>query len=601
MKKTLFLIGIDLGTTNSTVAYARIDQPESTIEQLEIPQIVGASTQDKRLYLPSFLYFPLPEETEKKLCTVDWDAERNHCVGEFARQRGAELPDRVVTSAKSWLSCSGIDRRAQLLPLDGENKISPMHTCAEFLKHIQEVWDIQQPETPFKNQKIIITVPASFYPEARQLIQEAAEEAGYPPIILLEEPQAAFYAWLHDHAEEWRQQLKQGDTILVVDIGGGTTDFSLISAENEEGNLSLNRVAVGSHLLLGGDNLDYCLAYFVKQQIEEKGKEIDERQFQSLLHLCRQAKEVLLGENPPSTYDITVMGKGSKLIGGAIKTTIKAEDVHRLLIDGFFPLVSYTDMSPAEKHIGLQQVGLPYAQDPRISSQLAKFLSLSGESNTAQTIQIPTAVLFNGGTLKSSSIRNRMIDLLNSWANEHQQPPIKVLSDADYDFAVSRGAVYYGKAREGQRIRIRSGTSRSYFVGVQEAAPAIPGLPAQVKAVCVVPYGMEEGTEQTLENQEFALMLGEQATFRFFCRSAPLLSDDTEPVMGTVVKRWGQELTELSPIVVQLDREETDGKTVKVRLKSKITELGMLELWCENDESRRWKLEFDLRKVSSDK
>ena len=440
-------------------------------------------------------------------------------------------------------------------------------------------------------------MPASFDPSARQLVQEAASLAGYPDVILLEEPQAAFYSWLHRHENDWRKLLKVGDCILVVDIGGGTTDFSLISVADDNGDLSLKRIAVGSHLLLGGDNIDLSLAYLAKKKLEEQGHSIDDFQFQALIHACRQAKETLMSEKPPKSYDVTIMGRGSKLIGNTLKISITRVEAEKLIIDGFIPKVTAEERSSMERRAGIQQIGLPYAQDARISCQLAKFLSMTGESDSASmdNFVMPTAVLFNGGTMKASALRNRLLEVLNGWAETLGKDPVKVLPDTDYDFAVSRGAAYYGLSRSGQAIRIRSGTSRSYFIGVEDAAPAVPGIPTPLKAVCVAPFGMEEGTELDLPAQEFALVLGQQATFRFFSHATPALSNGTTPAMGTMVKNWKQELTELHPIETRLEKNEEDSKTIRVKLKSHITELGVLELWCVANDGRKWKLEFDIR------
>lgn len=593
-----YIIGIDLGTTNCTMAYLAVDQP-STIEQFLIPQVMGAGMQGEDPSLPSFLYFPLEEELKKKLSAIEWDPSRSSCVGTYARNRGAEVPSRLVSSAKSWLCHAGIDRREALLPLNStDEKISPLDTCAQLLKHLREAWDHKLADAPFVEQQVLITVPASFDPGARQLIQEAAEKAGFPEIVLLEEPQAAFYAWLQKHGEEWRKQLNVDDTILVVDIGGGTTDFSLIAVENERGDLGLKRVAVGSHLLLGGDNIDLSLAYLVKGKLEEAGHTIDDWQLQALTHACRSAKEKLLVDTkPPKSADVTIMGRGSKLIGGALKASITQEDIHKMIVDGFLPLVGPEERSPAERRLGFQQIGLPFVQDARISCQLAKFLSLTGESAapSMDKFVVPTAVLFNGGTLKAVPLRMRILELLNAWAKALGKKAVIELSGNDLDFAVSRGAAFYGYARSGKAIRIKSGTSHSYYIGVEDAVPAVPGMPTPLKAVCIAPLGMEEGSEQSLDSQEFAVVVGQPVSFRFFSCSTPTLSDDTTPVIGTVVRTWKDDLNELHPIESRLDREENDGKTVRVKLKSRVTELGVLELWCVANDARKWKLEFDIR------
>jgi molecular chaperone DnaK (HSP70) len=587
-----FLIGIDLGTTNCTLSYTKQEEGPSPIEQFFIPQVTKSGVQEDVASLPSFIYFPLEEELKVKTTGISWEPARSHCVGLFAQNRGAELPSRLIASAKSWLCHSGIDRREASLPLMAEDDIqksSPLHACAQLLKHLKEAWDNKM-DAPFVEQNLFITVPASFDPSARQLVQEAAQHAGYPEAILLEEPQAAFYAWMHAHAEDWRSHLKVGDCILVIDIGGGTTDFSLIEVCDAEGDLALNRVAVGAHLLLGGDNIDLAFAHLAKNKLEEQGHAIDDWQLQSLVHSCRKAKETLMGEKPPKHVDITVLGRGSKLIGGSLKTKITLEDAKNLMIEGFAPLVEPTERSKDEKRSGMQQLGLPYAQDPRLTCQLARFLSMSGE------FIMPTVVLFNGGTTKAAALQDRFVAQLDQWAKSLDKPPVRVLPNPDYDFAVSRGAVNYGLARAGKAIRIRSGTSNSYFIGVEDAVPAIPGMATPIKALCIAPFGMEEGTELELNTQEFALVVGEKATFRFFSRAAPKLSDGTEPAIGTVVRQWKSELTELHPIDTRLDNVEGDGKTIRVKIGSRVTELGMLELWCQAADGRKWKLEFDVRK-----
>ena len=612
MSRPSYIIGIDLGTTNSTMAYAPIlqeDKQLSSVEQMNITQAIEGQTIGTSLSFPSFIYFPLPEEIKKKIGVLPWNEEgtlsSSFTIGTYARERGAECPTRLIHSAKSWLCHSGVNRKEKFLPLESEEKelkMSPFEACKEMLRHLKEGWDFSMPQAPFVDQMILVTVPASFDPSACQLVQEAASEAGFPGVILLEEPQAAFYAWLHTHEQEWRNRLKVGDSILVVDIGGGTTDFSLIMVGEEEGSLQLKRQAVGSHLLLGGDNIDFGLAYLVKQKFEEQGQVLDHWQFQTLIHQCRQAKERLMGEKPPESVDIIILGRGSRLIANTLKASLSQEEVHRFVIDGFFPIVPPDEQSPTERRTGIQQVGLPYVQDPLISCQLAKFLSMTGESEGSQSKEerltqfiVPTAVLFNGGTLKSASLRKQLMHLLNYFAKTLNKPPVQELEGADYDYAVSRGAAYYGFARQGHALRIRSGTSRSYFIGVEDAVPAIPGIDPPLRAVCIVPFGMEEGEERDLEGQEFALLLGEPATFRFFSHATALLPNGQEAKVGTVIRDWKRELTELHPIETLLKKEEGDGKTIRVKLRSKVTELGVLEIWSLASDGRKWKLEFNIR------
>lgn len=596
-----YIIGIDLGTTNCTLAYTESDQETNTIYQLPIPQVTHVGTIGEDHSLPSFLYLPLQEELSAGHVQLNGFSASDYCIGLYARQRGAEMPIRLISSAKSWLCHPGIDRRNPMLPLEFENtsdKMSPLHACAELLRHLSLAWEKKMPHATFKEQQLLITVPASFDPSARQLVEEAASLANYPEIILLEEPQSAFYAWLYKHHNDWRKILNIGDTILVVDIGGGTTDFSLISVSDQDGDLSLNRIAVGSHLLLGGDNIDLALAHLAKSKLEEQGHNIEDWQLQALVHACRQAKEQLFSEKPPKQAEIAIMGRGRKLIGSSLKTTISLQEAQDLILEGFMPLVNPEERSTLEKRLGLQQVGLPYAQDPRITSQLAKFLSMTGENDSSNmdTFVIPTTVLFNGGTMKAAAFRQRITEQLNIWAKKLKKDPVKVLEDCDLDYAVSVGAAYYGRSRSGQAIRIKSGSSRSFYVGIEDATPAVPGIPPSLKAICVVPFGMEEGSEQELPQLEFALVLGEPAIFRFFSHSTKTLSNGSEPVMGTLVKNWKQELTELHPIEAQLDRLEGEGKVMRVKLKSRMTELGVLELWCVAADGRQWKLEFETRR-----
>lgn len=600
------IIGIDLGTTNCTLAFVPLDKEGQGAQQsiqFSIPQVIASGTEDKAVSLPSFLYLPLEAELKKKVVGVSWDVERSHAVGVHARERSQEVPDRVVTSAKSWLCHDGVDRRAPLLPLTMDNveqRLSPLDTCAAFLTHLREAWNLEKPELPFVEQSILVTVPASFTPSARQLVQEAAEKAGYPAsLVLLEEPQAAFYSWLQKHAESWREQLKVGDKVLVIDVGGGTTDFSLIAVSEEEGDLTLERLAVGDHLLLGGDNMDLALAHTQRLKIEEeKNKVLDDWQFHQLTHACRQAKELLMGEEAPESTEIAIQGRGSGLVGGTITCTLHKSEVQALLVEGFFPLVPHTECSVAEKHLGLQQLGLPYAQDARMSCQLAKFLTMTAENteDNASKFTMPTHILFNGGAMKAATLQERVLSQLSQWADELGTVAPQILTGGDLDYSVSCGASYYGLARAGQAIRIKGGTSRSYYIGIEEARLAIPGLPPALTAVCVAPFGMEEGTEEVLEGRDFCLVLGQQATFRFFSTSSPKLSNGELAAVGTEVKRWKEELTELHPIETLLDQQEGEGQTVRVTLKSKVTELGVLELWCENSAGRRWKLEFDIRK-----
>lgn len=597
-----YVIGIDLGTTNSTLAYIKHEDEDAEIQQFPIPQLTSAGTLTEELSLPSFIYFPLQEELDKGVAALPWDSTRTYCVGVYARERGGEAPNRLIHSAKSWLCHQGIDRKAKNLPYSTEGndaaKMSPLEACTAFLAHLKEAWDFKMGKNAsFVKQEVFVTVPASFDPGARQLVQEAAKIAGYPDIVLLEEPLAAFYAWLKNHANDWRNHLKIDDTVLIVDIGGGTTDFSTISVKEEDGNLILERKAVGSHLLLGGDNIDLSLAYMAKDKLEEKGHSIDDWQLNGLVHACRREKEKIFADPALKHIEVAVIGRGSKLIGGTLKAKIERNEVFSILQQGFFPLVKASEQATSDQRIGLRQTGLPFAQDARITCQLAKFLSMTGEGTTGGIADfiVPTAILFNGGTMKGDIFRQALLEQMNAWANELDKPPVKELPQVDFNHAVSTGAVGYGIARKGKAMRVRAGTSRSYFIGIEDAAPAVPGRAPRLRALCVVPYGMEEGTEKSLDGQEFSLLLGEKATFRFFSHGTPKLSNGNIPEVGALVPDWQKELSELSPIETVLDKAGLDDKMINVRLHSRVTELGVLELWCESANGERWKLEFNVR------
>ncbi|MCH9625347.1 MAG: Chaperone protein HscA [Chlamydiales bacterium] len=543
------IIGIDLGTTHCTLAYCLDNQTH--IEALEIHQRITEDMFSAKKMLPSFLFFPLEEAAPS--------------IGWYAKQRGGELPHRLISSAKSWLCHDGINRREPFLPLsDCEFKKSPIEVCTALLQHLKHSWEEKFPELDFADQTVVVTVPASFDPSARQLVQEAIEAADFPQTRLIEEPLAAFYAWLDTYKEEWREHLKVGDTVLVVDSGGGTTDFSLISVEEKDGDLCLERKAVGNHLLLGGDNIDLALAHLAQSQLSQ---EMDEWQFQTLVQACREAKEQLLCEDAQQSVTLQIKGRGSSLIGGSLSTTLKKEEVETRLVDGFFPHTTLDTPLQIEPRSGISKLGLPYARDPRITVQLAHFLK--------QAAVLPTSVLFNGGTMKGAAFQQRMLAVLSDWKGA----PITNLPGADLDFAVSRGAVYYGWTHQNKGIRVRAGTARSYYIGVESALPAVPGFEPPLKKIKIAPFGMEEGSEWVLENQEFSLVLDESAVFRFFSKTS-----ETQA-----------EYSELHPIETLLKSQGASAKSVLVKLKAKVTELGVLELWCVAEDGRKWKLEFDTR------
>jgi len=588
-------IGLDLGTTHIALAAARSEEEPPAVALL--PQVLHEGEVGERPLLPSFLYLP-GDELRPEAIALPWDPSRRYVVGSFAREQGARIPARLVSSAKSWLSHAGVDRRQPVLPWGAPEevpKVSPIEASARYLQHVREAWDHLHPEMPLAELDLVLTVPASFDAVARDLTVEAARMAGLAErMTLLEEPQAALYAWVASHPD-WRRQLQVGDLILVCDIGGGTTDFSLIAVLEEEGALELRRVAVGDHILLGGDNMDLALAYAVRARLEQQGQKLDDWQLRALVHSVRQAKEQLFADAGLEAAPVAIPGRGSRLVGGTIRTELDRTTLESTLVDGFFPRVEVSERPSAQRRVGLTALGLPYAHDPAFTRHLAAFLSRQAEATATlppgvhregRSFLHPTAVLFNGGVTKAPSIRARILEVLESWiAAEGGQPP-KVLEGADPDLAVARGAAYYGLVRKGRGVRIRGGSARSYYVGIERAELAVPGVPPRVDAVCVAPFGMEEGTEVTLP-EPLGLWVGEPASFRFFASSAR--RDDR---VGDVVDP--AELEELSPIETVLQGEE--GAVVPVRLRARLTEVGTLEIAAVESGGREWRLEYQIER-----
>ncbi|HXK01664.1 MAG TPA: Hsp70 family protein, partial [Verrucomicrobiae bacterium] len=571
----------------------------ANVELLAIPQLVNPGEVRDEDLLPSFLYLPGSADFPAGAIALPWDEDRGIVTGRLAQKRGAENVGRLVSSAKSWLSHSGVDRTSGLLPFrapEGVERISPVAASRRYLEHLREAWDSRMPDAPFEHQQVLVTVPASFDAVARELTLEAAKQAGYKNITLLEEPQAAFYAWIERHAD-WRDRVTVGDLILVVDIGGGTTDFTLIAVTEEKGELALNRVAVGDHILLGGDNIDLALAGAVSQRLAEKGTRLDTRQLQALWNNCRIAKEKLLEPgNTAAEHAVTILGKGTGLVGGTIKATLQRDDIDRVLSEGFLPAVASTDMPAQQRRVGLQELGLPYAADPAITRHLARFLrqqAATAEQGAVRRgpsgLACPTHVLFNGGVLNADMVRERILNTLNSWLAAEGLVPARALSGEDLMHAVSRGAAYYGLARAGRGVRIRGGVPRTYYVGIESAMPSIPGFPAPLKALAVVPFGMEEGTDARIPDREFGLVVGQPAEFRFFTSTTR-----KNDAAGTLIEDLGEELEELSPMEVSFQAGETS-EVVPVSFESVVTETGVLQLWCVARDGRRWKLEFNVR------
>ncbi|AJX34669.1 Hsp70 family protein [Burkholderia oklahomensis] len=610
MSEPRYSIGIDLGTTHCALSYvdlAASDGEKTNLGVLPVAQLTAPGAIESPDLLPSFLYLPHPNELAPGDLALPWAAERDFAVGELARSRGAGTPIRLVSSAKSWLCHPGVDRRAAILPSDAPPevaRVSPLESAVRYLTHLREAWNHAHPDAPFDQQDITVTIPASFDPAARELTAEAAQAAGYARMTLLEEPQAALYSWIEKSSGAWRKEVKVGDIILVVDVGGGTTDLSLIAVVERDGNLELHRVAVGEHILLGGDNMDLALAHVVARKLAAQGTQADPWQLRALTYACRSAKETLLSDPATDAVPLVVPSRGSKLIGGSVRTELTRAELTQTILEGFFPQVDASARPVSRTRAGLTQLGLPYAQDAGITRHLAAFLGrqvaalaeldgLQRAQDDAASFLHPTAVLFNGGVFKSPLLVERILGTLNGWLAADGAAPARLLGGADLDLAVARGAAYYGYVKRGKGVRIRGGTARAYYIAIESAMPAVPGLEPPIQALCVAPFGMEEGTDAALPPQEFGLVVGEPVHFRFFGSSVR-----RQDQVGTLLDFWSpDELQELEEIEATLPPEgRTPGEIVPVKLHARVTEAGTLELEAvQSGANERWKVEFDVR------
>jgi len=610
MSEARYAVGIDLGTTHCVMAAVDLttSDRDDVVEGIEvIPQLTAPGSVEERAMLPSFLYLPHPDELRAEDRVLPWGEPQPFVVGELARAMGGRTPIRLVSSAKSWLCHPGVDRRAAILPVEAPEevaRVSPLQASMRYLEHLRAAWDDQHPDAPLAEQEVVLTVPASFDPAARELTAEAAAAAGLSHLVLLEEPQAALYHWILAARGEWRKQVRVGDIILVIDLGGGTADFSLIAVTERDGSLELVRVAVGDHILLGGDNMDLALAHAVRAKLAAQGTQIDPWQLQALTHGCRNAKETLLGDATVETVPVVVPSRGSKLIGGTLRTELTRAEVTQNLVEGFFPVVEAAARPASRARAALTKIGLPYAQDAAMTRHLAAFLgrqvgatrNLEGfedELPDAATFLHPTAVLFNGGVFKAPPLLARTLEVLNGWLDAEDAPPVRLLEGADLDLAVARGAAYYGYVRRGRGVRIRGGTAKAYYVGVESAMPAVPGMEPPIEALCIAPFGMEEGTQAELPPQEVGLVVGEPVRFRFFGSSVRRTDH-----VGTVLEQWTpDEVEELEEIEATLPTEERQpGEVVPVRLHAAVTEVGTLRLEAvPRVGAETWKVEFDVR------
>ena len=603
-----FVVGIDLGTTNSAVTYVDTKTSAGEVQVFPIPQLVAPGEVEQRETLPSFYYQAASGEMGGGALNLPWDRSKpSGAVGTLARDHGRFVPSRQIASAKSWLCHSGVDRSAELLPWHAAadvDRLSPVAASALFLEHIRKGWDQRYPEEPLASQDIVLTLPASFDEVARELTVQAAAEAGLSRVVLIEEPQAAFYAWLYLHRDDWQQNVSANETILVCDVGGGTTDFTLIrvrvadsseSAGTQETLLQFHRVAVGDHLILGGDNLDLALARHVEASFLGEDR-LEARQWDVLIGVCRDVKETLLGEDAPLRMTVHVPGSGARLVGGGLQAEVGREAIRELLVDGFFPRVALTDQ-PTRHQSGFQEFGLPYASDPAITRHLAAFLMThreqvrrtAGEDSRNDPIR-PDVVLFNGGVFAATTLRDRLVEVLTAWFVGDDDPQWKprVLENDRLDLAVARGAAYFGMVRRGQGVRIEATLARSYYIGVDsnQADNQSPN------AICLVPGNARPGDHIDLAARQFRLLISQPAEFPLFVSSVRLADQP-----GDMIPIDRELLTPLPPIrtVLRVERRKR-AESIEVRLHAKLSEIGTLELWCtEVDGERSWRLQFDVR------
>lgn len=591
-----YVVGIDLGTTNSALCYVDTAENSRQVHVFAAPQLIAPAQIEARETLPSFHYEPSASEHAAGTLKLPWStAEQTACVGVMARDWGGRVSGRMIASAKSWLCHSGVDRSADLLPWHGADdveRLSPVAVSSRYLKHYRDAWNHRFPAHPLEEQDLVLTLPASFDEVARSLTIEAAAQAGLSRVVLIEEPQAAFYAWINKHRDDWEQQVSPGQKILVCDVGGGTTDFTLIRVRRgNEGKVQFHRVAVGEHLILGGDNFDLALARLLEEKLAGGGK-LPPRQWDLLIRVARDLKEEMLAENAPHERSISLPATGSRLIGGARQVVVSCEEVRRVLVDGFFPVVPL-DARPDVRRSGFQEFGLPYAADSAVSKYLAAFLTTHRhaglEPDAPQTGDParPDILLFNGGVFLSPLLQTRLVDLLSAWFSPPGKPwrPL-VLQNDRLDLAVARGAAYYGMVRRGEGVKITAALARTYYIGFESTPPA---------AICLVPGNAEAGQEIELPARKFDLLVSEPVEFPLYVSSTRL---DDKP--GQLLPVDLEQMTPLPPIRTALKtRRRSERGLAEVTLHARLTEIGTLDLWCaEVAGERQWRLQFDIRSAT---
>ncbi|HHG3186855.1 TPA: Hsp70 family protein [Vibrio parahaemolyticus] len=612
MASPRFLVGIDLGTTNTVVAYCEITDnlEQSEVSLFDIDQLIGPGEVVRKPLLPSFRYHPAVGQISPSDLTLPWDNEpvagdiNNVIVGEWARELGAKVEGRQVSSAKSWLSHQAVDRNSDILPWAGAqdvDKVSPVIASASYLNHIRQAWNYRHPSNKLEDQDVVVTVPASFDETARKLTLEAAELAGLKKIVLLEEPQAVCYDWYARHQQTAADELKDLPLILVCDVGGGTTDLSLIEAKFTHDDLALDRIGVGEHLMLGGDNLDLALAHLAESRFSQT-KKLTAASLTKLIQQTRKAKENLLSTSAPEEVKITMLGSGSKLLGGTKSIALSKQEVHQIALDGFFPLSDFSEV-PDKRRSAIVEFGLPYVADPAVSKHVAEFLTQHQQvSRAALGIEddkqnaIPVGLLLNGGVFNSDLVTERVTTLLSDWRGA----PVTVLDNPHPDWSVALGAVAFGKARRGAQLKIGGGAARSYFLHLQEKNK-------MGKALCLLAKGTEEGHEIRLSGRRFSLTLGEPVRFNLLTSTHDTLTNNTAIQNGVMVDVDPDLFAPLPPYITTLEGEGAElqanqKERVEVQLACQLTEVGTLKMECVSaeDDSKRWELEFEVRNKQTD-
>ncbi|MBN3572894.1 Hsp70 family protein [Vibrio neptunius] len=612
MASPRFLVGIDLGTTNTVVAYCEITDnlEQSEVSLFDIDQLIGPGEVVRKPLLPSFRYHPAVGQISPSDLTLPWENQpvpgdiSNVIVGEWARELGAKVEGRQVSSAKSWLSHQAVDRSSDILPWAGAqdvDKVSPVIASASYLNHIRQAWNYRHPSNKLEEQDVVVTVPASFDETARKLTLEAAELAGLKKIVLLEEPQAVCYDWYARHQKTAANELKELPLILVCDVGGGTTDLSLIEAKYHNDELALDRIGVGEHLMLGGDNLDLALAHLAESRFNQS-KKLTAASLTKLIQQTRKAKEDLLSVSAPDEVKITMLGSGSKLLGGTKSIGLSKQEVHQIALDGFFPLSDFSEV-PDKRRSAMVEFGLPYVADPAVSKHVAEFLnqhqqvsySALGQEDTS-TPAIPVGLLLNGGVFNSELVTERVTSLLGNWRGA----PVTVLDNPHPDWSVALGAVAFGKARRGAQLKIGGGAARSYFLHLQEKNK-------MGKALCLLAKGTDEGHEIRLSGRRFSLTLGEPVRFNLLTSTHDTLTHNTEIQNGVMVEVDPDIFSPLPPYISTLESEGIDlqanqKERVEVQLACQLTEVGTLKMECVSveDDNKRWELEFEVRNQQAD-